>query len=164
MASDDTLIVWSPLHYEPRTNTAATIDLRNAHPVLDFDASTDEYARFSAVMPQAYSSGGVTVKYHVAFSSAATGTASVAGAWERLGARVQDMDSDSFATQKEIAIGAPGTAGVLAIGTCTFAHGSQMDSILAGDGFRFETMRSTGSSVDNASGDLEIRFVEVRET
>lgn len=164
MASGDSLVQFMALHYEPRSSSAMTIDTRNMHPVLDADAAAVEYARFSTVLPEHYGSSGITVNYHVAFSSAVAATAVVAGAWESLAERGQDMDADGFATQKYTTIAAPGTAGVLIVGTCTFTHGAEIDSILPGEGFRFEIAREAGSSVDNAAGDLEIRFVEILET
>ena len=42
MASGDTLLVFTPLHNEPPASNFATLDLRNLHPVLDFDPTTNE--------------------------------------------------------------------------------------------------------------------------
>ncbi len=50
MASGDTLLIFGPLHNEPPSSDAATFDTRNLHPVLDFDASTDESAVFSSII------------------------------------------------------------------------------------------------------------------
>ena len=61
MASGDTLLVFHPFDNEPPSANYATLDIRNLHPVLDFDDSTDESAVFSAVLPWAYSGGGLTV-------------------------------------------------------------------------------------------------------
>ena len=73
MASGDTLLVFTPLHNEPPSSNMATLDTRNQHPVLDFDASTNESAVFSSVMPQAYGGGGVPVYIHYAMSTATSG-------------------------------------------------------------------------------------------
>jgi len=52
MASGDTLLIFQPYNNSPPSGTYATLDTRNDHPVLDFDASTNESAVFSAVMPR----------------------------------------------------------------------------------------------------------------
>ena len=44
MASGDTLTIFTPLHNEPPSSNPATLDIRNQHPVLDFDATTNEDA------------------------------------------------------------------------------------------------------------------------
>lgn len=51
----------------------SALDTRNAHPVLDFDASTDENAVFHGVLSHAYAGGGLTVYVHYAMSSATIG-------------------------------------------------------------------------------------------
>ena len=64
-----------PQHNEPPSSNAATFDMRNQHPVLDFDGSTNESAVFSGVMPQHYAgTTGVTVYIHYAMTSDNTGT------------------------------------------------------------------------------------------
>ena len=74
MASGDTLLIFTPLHNEPPATNPATLDTRNQHPVLDFDATTNEDAVFSAVMPRSYAATtGLTVYIHYAMSSATSG-------------------------------------------------------------------------------------------
>ena len=83
MASGDTLLIFTPLSNEPPSVNPATLDTRNAHPVLDFDAVVPEAAVFSAVMPRHYAGGGVTVYLHwamtTATSRATTANTAVAG-------------------------------------------------------------------------------------
>ena len=50
MASGDTLVVFLLQANEPPTTNFATLDTRNNHPVLDFDASTNEDAIFSGLI------------------------------------------------------------------------------------------------------------------
>jgi hypothetical protein len=163
MASGDTLDRFSPLHYEPRSSSAATLDIRNQHPVIDFDASNVEFSRFSSVMPRAYDGGGLTVYYHVAFSSATSGTAGVYGSFEMIGDHDLDIDADSFATAKRVVITPAGTSGIVTIDSGTFGDGAGIDSIAVGDGYRFEVYRDVGITGDPA-GDLELRFIEIKET
>ena len=74
MASGDTLIIFTPLANEPPTSNYATLDTRNNHPCLDFDASTNESAIFSGIMPQSYAgTTGITVYLHYAMSTATSG-------------------------------------------------------------------------------------------
>ena len=110
MASGDSLAIFTPLHNEPHASSPATLDTRNSHPVIDFDAAANEYSMFSSVMPRAYGNSGVTIYPHVAFTSATTGSAVFYMAVERIGDGQQDMDSDGFATAASVIVGAPATA------------------------------------------------------
>lgn len=164
MASGDSLVIWGPLSNEPPSSSPATFDTRNQHPVLDFDAAAHEYAVFSSIMPQHYGGNGVDVNLHVAFSSATTGSAVYEVSWERIGEGQQDMDSDGFATATSVAIGAPATAGFVAASTIAFANGAAMDSVAAGEGFRLKVGRNHDHASDGATGDAELRWVELQET
>ncbi|NIO43432.1 MAG: hypothetical protein GTO41_26720, partial [Burkholderiales bacterium] len=92
MASGDTLLIFRPQDNEPPSSNYATFDTRNQHPVLDFDATTNEDAVFSAVMPRAYSGGGLTVYIHYAMSTATSGDVDWDVAFERIGDQQQDID------------------------------------------------------------------------
>jgi hypothetical protein len=62
MSSGDTLLQFHPYNNEPPSANYMTLDTRNQHVCLDADATTNESAVFSAVMPQHYSAAtGVTV-------------------------------------------------------------------------------------------------------
>ncbi|KKL91346.1 hypothetical protein LCGC14_1895590, partial [marine sediment metagenome] len=102
MASGDTLVVFTPLHNEPPSTAFATLDTRNQHPVLDFDAAANEDAIFSSVMPQHYGGGGVTVYLHYAMTSAVALTIDWDVAFERIGDDVLDIDADSFAAVNSV--------------------------------------------------------------
>lgn len=163
MASGDTLVIFTPLHNEPPASNAATIDLRNQHPVLDFDASTNESAVFSSVMPRHYAGGGVTVYVHYAMTTATSGDVDWDVAWERIGDQQQDIDSDGFAAVNSVDnTTVPGTSGNVDIVNVTFTDGADMDSVAVGEGFRLKITRDAVS--DTAAGDAELRFVEVKET
>ncbi|MHC4707564.1 MAG: hypothetical protein ACYS8I_10825, partial [Planctomycetota bacterium] len=147
----------------PPASNYATIDLRNRHPVLDFDGATNESAVFSAVMPRNYGGGGVTVYIHYAMSSAASGTVDWDVAFERIGDQQQDIDSDGFASAKSVDDTAvPGTSGLVDVVGVSLSDGSDMDGIQAAEGFRVKVTRDAVS--DDASGDAELLFVELKET
>lgn len=163
MASGDTLCVFTPLHNEPPSSNPATLDTRNQHPVLDFDATTNESAIFSSVMPRNYAGGGITVYLHHAMSSAEADTVDWDVAFERIGDQQQDIDGDSFAAVNSVDnTTVPGTSGLVDIVSVAFTDGADMDSVAVGEGFRLKVTRDAAS--DDAAGDAELRFVEIRET
>lgn len=163
MASGNTLLIFVPQQNEPPSNNAATFDTRNNHPVLDFDDTTNESAVWSAVMPRNYAAGGITVYIHYAMTSATTGDIDWDCAIERIGDQQQDIDSDSFAAVQSVDnTTVPGTSGNVDVVTIAFTDGAQMDSVAVGEGFRIKITRDAVS--DTATGDAEIRFIEVKET
>jgi len=162
LASGNTLCVFTPYQNEPPTTNYATLDIRNQHPVLDFDDTTGEVAIFTVVMPRHYAGGGVTVYVHHAASSATTGTIGWLVAFERIGA-VLDLDADSFAADQTVtATTVNGTAGIPNITSVGFTDGAQMDSVAAGEAFRLRITRDVAS--DSAVGDAELIAVEIKET
>jgi len=163
MASGNTLLVFTPLHNEPPSANFATLDTRNLHPVLDFDAATNWSAIFSAVMPRAYDGGGVTVYLHYSMSSAEADTVDWDVAFELIGDQDLDIDGDSFAAVNSVDDTiVPGTTGLVDIVTVAFTNGADMDSVTVGDGFRLIVTRDAAS--DDAAGDAELVFVELKET
>lgn len=164
MASGDTLIQFLPTDNEPPSAAFATVDTRNGHPVLDFDAATDESAIFSGVMPRNYNGSGVTVLLHVAFSSAVADEAHFDVAFERVGDGQQDIDSDGFAAAQPVDVTAPATSGFVEIASVPFTDGAEMDSIAVGELFRLKITRDPDHANDDATGDAELVAVEIRET
>ena len=163
MASGDTILIFTPLHNEPPTSNPATIDTRNLHPVLDFDASTNEHAVFSAIMPRSYAGGGITVRLHYAMSSATSGDIDWDVAFERIGDQQLDIDADSFAAVNSVDnTTVPGTSGNVDIVDVTFSDGADMDSVAVGEAFRLKVTRD--AAADSASGDAELLAVEIKET
>jgi hypothetical protein len=163
MASGDTLAILTPYDNEPPSTNFATLDMRNSHPVLDFDDTTNESAVFSMVMPRSYASGGLTVYIHYAMSTATSGDIDWDIAFERIGDQQQDLDTDSFATANSVDnTTVPGTSGLVDIVNVTFTDGADMDSIAVGEGFRVKATRDAVS--DTATGDGELVFIEIKET
>lgn len=163
MASGDTIFKFKPQDNEPPSASFATRDSRNSHPVLDF--AIDEIGIFSDVMPRNYAgTTGLTVYLHYAMSSAEANDIKLEGYFERIGDQQQDIDADGFAAaQNSGDITVPGTTGLVDIIVITFTDGGQMDSIAVGEGFRFKVKRIAVAGTD-ATGDLELRFIEVKET
>lgn len=161
MASGDTLAVFMPYDNEPPSSNYATLDLRNGHPVLDFDTTTQETAIFSGVMPRNYAGGNIVV-YVQATSDATSGTMGWDVTFERMDAAT-DLDSDSWATAKTItASTVPGTSGdplILNV-TCT-AGATDTDSVAAGDAFRIRLRRDVAN--DSAASDSNFLAMELKE-
>lgn len=162
MASGDTLILFNAASNKPPASNAATLDTVNQHLVLDFDATTNESAIFSGVMPQHYAGGGVTVRIAYTMSSATADTIDWDADWE------QTVDGDTVASDRFVganstdATTVPGTIRFLDTITITFTDGADMDSVSAGDMFRLKITRDATN--DDATGDAELHWVEVQET
>ena len=137
MASGDTLCIFTPLCNEQPSSNPATFDARNAHPCLDFDDTTNETAIFSGVMPQNYDGGGVTVYLHYAMSTATADTVDWYVAFDRIGDKQLDIDSESFAAVNSVDdTTVPGTSGNVDIVSVAFTDGADMDSVAAGEKFK----------------------------
>lgn len=163
MASGDTLAVFTPLHNEPPSSNFATLDTRNLHPVLDFDAAVNEDAVFTAIMPRHYGGGGVTVYLHYSMTSSVSGNVDLDVAFERIGDQQQDIDADGFAAVNSVDnTTVPGTSGNVDIVNVTFTNGADMDSVAVGESFRLKVTRDAAN--DTATGDLELVAVEIKET
>lgn len=162
-ASGDTLLIFVPAGNEPPTSNFATLDLRNVHPVLDYDDATNEDAVFSGVMPEHYAAGGLTIDIGYSMSTATSGDVDWDIQLERIGDQQLDIDSDSFAAANSVDnTTVPGTSGNVDVVTITFTDGADMDSIVAGELFRLKLTRDGVS--DTATGDAEFHFIHIKET
>lgn len=160
--SSKPFMMWTALGNQPPTTTFATSDTRNAMPVLDFDAATNEYAIFGGVLATAYTGNGLTCDIYWTATSATSGDVLWEAGIERMNT---DEDSDSFATaQAASAATTSGTSGIITKTTITFTSGAQMDSLAAGESFRIRIMRNAAGAGDTMTGDAEIHRVVVRET
>lgn len=164
MASGDTLVVFLPQANEPPASNYATLDTRNGHSTLDFDATTDEAAVFTAILPRHYGGGGITVNLHWLATTATSGTTRWQTAFEKIGG--QDLDSDNFATANASGSSANGTSGIETITPIAHASGSAMASLAAGDAFRLKVNRDADGTTgtDDMTGDAELIAVELKET
>ena len=165
MASGNTLIEFFPYNNEPPTANYATLDTRNQHPCLDFDADTDESSVFTGVMPRHYAgTTGVTVTLYWAAATATANDCVWDVSWERIDDEGLDIDADSFAAVQSATATAPGTSGQVQYTTIAFTDGAQMDSVVAGELFRLKVTRDANNGSDDMAGDAELLGVEIRET
>lgn len=166
MASGETLAIFTPYMNEPPSSVPATPDLRNVHPVLDFDGSADEEAVFTSILPRNYAGGGLTVVLHVMFTSATSGNAFWQAGIERIDDGTLDTDADSFAAFQGAAGNPNATSGVMTAVTITFTAGAQMDSLVAGEEFRLKIRRDADGSAgtDDVTTDGELVGVEIKES
>lgn len=164
MASGNTLNVFTPQQNEAPTANYATLDTRNGHLVLDFDATTDESAVFKSILPRHYAGGGLTVSIHWTATSATSGSCRWQVQLEAISG--QDIDSDGFASAQSNGGTANGTSGIETVTTVTFTDGAQMDSLAAGGAFRLKVTRDADgtSGTDDMTGDAELIAVEIKET
>jgi hypothetical protein len=165
MASGDTLLILTPLNNEPPASAYATLDLRNLHPVLEFDQSTDEEAVFTAMLPRHYAGGGITVRLVWAADGVTSGNVVWETAFERINDGGQDLDADSFATANSSgAVAVPGTDGVTKYTDIAHTNGGQIDSLAAGEAFRLKVRRDANHGSDTAAADAQLIAVELKET
>ena len=163
MASGNTLCAFTPFANEPPASNYATLAMRNGHPVLQFDTTTQEAAIFTGVLPRAYAGGGITVYMHWTAASATSGTIGWDVSIERMSDATTDLDSDSFASAQTVtAATVPGTSGVVTVTSVAISNGANMDSLAAGDSFRIRVRRDVAN--DTATGDAELLAVEIKET
>lgn len=163
MASGDTLAILLPQAYEPPATNYATLDVRNQHPVLEFDTATQEGAVWTGKMPQHYGGGNIVARVTWMADTATTGTIGWDSTLEIIDAGTLDTDADSFATAQTItAATVSGTSGVTSETTVTHTAGAAgTDSIVAGSPFRYRLRRDVAN--DTATGDAQVLVVELRE-
>lgn len=161
MATGATLVTWGAYDQEFTGTNFAPLGVRNNHPVLLFDTTTQEIAIFSAILPRNYGGGGITAYVTWAADTATTGTIGWDVAFEADVA--QDIDADGFATAKTItAATVSGTAGIPSTTNVAHTNGAEIDSIAVGELFRVRIRRDVAG--DSAAGDAHLLAVELKET
>ena len=154
-------LAWTAQGNQPGAATYATPDTRNSHPVLDFDAATDEDAIFGGVLPTAYAGGGLTIEIYWTATSATTGDVVWNADIERMNT---DLDADSFVGANTATSTTNATSGIITKTTITFTDGADMDSLAAGEAFRLKITRDANAAGDTMAGDAELHRVVMRET
>lgn len=142
----------------PATNFA-TIDTRNNHPVLDFDASTQETVFFKAFIPQgaSFATSGTALTFVIesTATSATSGNIGWSVALERIAAGGIDIDVDNFGTAQSGSVAVNATSGVVSETIVTFTLAQLPSSLAAGDMIRVRVQRDTAVS-GNHTGDAEL--------
>jgi hypothetical protein len=152
-----------PQSNHPPGSSPATWDTRNGRGLLDFDPDADEFAIFESTLPAGYAGGGITVQIKFSMTSAVADDVVICAAIERNDDEGLDTDSDSFASDVCVTVAAPTTTGQVQYASIDLDHGSEMDSLAAGEFFRLRISRDANNGSDDAAGDLELRFVTVVE-
>lgn len=166
MASGNSLFVFFPAMSEPPSTNPGLFDTRNAVLALDFDDTTDESLDFPGFMPRHYDGGGIIVTVGWAATSATTGTISLDVAFASVSDDADDLDDDLFAAPNNANPTTASVSGEVDYVEITFTDGVDMDSIAAGEYFRMRITRDADgtTSTDNLVGDMELIFVEIRES
>lgn len=158
-------IVFPPFLNEAPASNPATADLRNKHPTLDFDGSTDEEAVWSHVLRPGYAGGWLRVSTWWSFTSATSGSLRVQAAIERINTSSLDIDADSFAAFRSTDGTAPSTSGQVIKTDITFFDSAQRDGLTAGELFRLKIRRDADgtSGTDDITTDAELLMVSMVE-
>ena len=157
-----TIAFFTALNNEPPATNFATLDTRNSHPVLDFDATTQESTIFRGIIPEGVSLlSGCNVITQWTATSATSGTIGWDVAFERIASNGINLNADNFGTPQTItAITVPSTAGVTLTSSCSFIQTQLPSGLTNGDMYRLRIRRDVAN--DTASGDAELLGVEVR--
>lgn len=174
MASGDTLLVLHPRAFNPPGSNPATLDTiagasspTELIDVLDFDATTAEYADWRGYMPASYSGGGITCRIVWSSSGVAGGTDGVTweGAFRLIAADADDLDTSAHTYDYNAINDDPASAiGETAHASLTFSNGADMDSVTADTDFIFRLRRNVGDAGDTMTGDAELHYVVISET
>jgi hypothetical protein len=136
-------------------------------PVLDFDATTQEYVDFYGRLPANYAGGGLTLRGPWSSSSVAGGTDGVTwgAALRRIVDDGEDLDTSAHTYDYNTVNDDPPSAiGEVTDFVITFTDGTDMDSLVAGEAFIMRITRVTGDGGDTMTGDAELHGVYLTET
>jgi hypothetical protein len=159
MASGDSLMYFDPLANRPPASAYATLDLRGALAVLDFDAAANEAASFLAPMPRHYRGGDLIAELY-GTSAETSGNARLRIGLTRLVAASALDPPPSELSSAELVIAAPASAGQLVrAATAPMAAGS----LTAGDLLLVSVARMATDGTDTLTSDWELTGIEVRE-
>lgn len=133
----------------------------NTHRIL-FDATTDESVNWTNIKIKNYAGGALTANIGYSMTSA-TSNAIVFNVqmWCVSDGDTTDIDSENYdLVNASTAITIPGTAGNLDTFTINLTNN---DSVTEGDVCAFRLIRDADNVADNATGDAEVRYLEISE-
>ena len=160
MASGETLLTFDLLSNRPPTTAFATVDLRGAFVVLDFDASTNERAQFHATVPSHYSGGDLTAVLTWTSSTATSGSAKLRVELTRLNAGINLDVLPSPGGSVDLVVSAPSTNGNLVV---DLADPITVGGLTPGDTLQVLVSRLATDAADTMAGDLELVALELHE-
>jgi hypothetical protein len=133
--------------------------------VLDFDASTVEYADFKVALPASYAGGGLTFTIAWSATSATSGDVIWSAAVRAFPSDAEDVDgSHTYDYNNSSAATTASASGEIIYTTITFSNGTDMDSWAAGEVAIIRVRRFASDSGDTMTGDAELVSIAVRET
>jgi len=163
MASGNSLVAFGARAGVPAASNGARHSLRNSHPILLFDTTTQQEVEFTGVLPRHYGGGGITVYLHWTAASATSGTIGWDVSFERMSDATTNLGSDSFATAQTVtAATVAGTSGIMTVTNVAVTDGANIDGLTVGDSFRVRIRRDVAN--DTATGDAELHAVSLKET
>lgn len=157
-SSTKTLATFTARENLPPATNFATLDTRNAIPVTEYDATTEESGAYIGVIPEgANLSSGLLVRLWWMGDTATSGNVRWGVQFEKSGT---DVDVDSFDSLTEVTSAASATSGIETVAeiTCT-----AIDSLAAGDRFRLRVVRRAADAADTMTGDAQLVAVEIRQ-
>ena len=146
--------------HAPTLNFAVPIRRDVDHAAVSFEATTSKTYYYYSALPGTYAGGGLTFKLTFAMDTASSGNVQWDLAFERLNT---DLDSTSFTSATSATQAVSVTPGIPVVATVTVTDGANMDSIAAGEAFRFSVTRNTGVG-DTAAGDAHLLGMTHDET
>lgn len=165
MSSGQLLCVLNPGQETYPDSDFPTPDKRSNTDVIDFDDNADESVEFPAWMPDNYDGGGITVTIGYMASTATSGTVSLNVALKSMTDDVDNI-SKAFATAINVNSTTASASGEIKYQTLMLDDGAEMDNVAANEWFKlmFERDANTQTSTDNLVGDIELVFIEIKET
>jgi hypothetical protein len=149
-------MIWDPNQALFPAASPAQASSRNGHPLLAFDATVAENIDLIGSMPVGYVGGSILFNIDWVAATATTGAVVWSAAFERLGAGLQDIDADGFATAVQAAATtANATSGVVARTVITLTQ-AQADAVVALDAVRIRVSRVAADGGDTMVGDAQV--------
>jgi hypothetical protein len=169
MATGDTLLTLNAQAALPPAANPGSIDTvaggstpAETVPVIDLDATMAEYVDVHGVMPQHYGGGAIDVHVKCSMTSDNAGSNKV-----RLEGSFRKLDGEQLSAAhtyvyQGASVTVPSAATQTVEGTIVFTA-LQVDSVAVGEEFIFRLCRDPAHADDNATGDCEVRTIEMRE-
>lgn len=152
--------VFNPNSAEYPSSNFPALSLVNRRPALAFDASTNETAYWTSIVPVGWT-GTITAKIYYIMASATSGDTD----WDVAVEAVTDADATDLdagtsfdTTNSTDNTTVPGTAGYMDVVSVTLTNN---DSSAAGDYIRFSLTRDAAS--DTATGDAYVLAMEIQD-